>query len=433
MKRRDFLWLPLALAGCRGDEMPGGKIDLMFKSKPFRLLASSAHYQHFLVPQKLKGTGSASNGITHGGAFTITGAGFGTKSRALFPIVRDKGAAATGTVDSQWNSADTLPRTSTNPAFNIQNHDVGFAPTGATIGAPHSHVPRILAGCNGGASGTDGNSGISIQAAALVNPSTTTLTFPLVVYGCCWYRADPNWQFGIGSPADNNFKHWAWSDGSNEGYVAYAPNHPANITETSIQLCTSVAPSIYQAPDANGHGAFWPSSGDAKPPYVTSVNPFNAAQGVNGWIFEEWESFITPTTGLAGGGYMIVKQFGQQVVNYFGATDAAVLSGSRRVMFLGGYNRDYPSSTNWRYYADLLVDATAMGGTAVKVARVMFGNQPTLAASTRLAPADLTFWNDSSITGTFWGGPFTAGNTVYAHVVCESGTIFNAAKSYVVS
>jgi len=413
--------------------MPSGEIEVKFKAKPFRLLASATHYQHFSIPQKLRAIGgTAANSITHGGAFTLTGSGFGTKSRSLFPIVRDKGAAANGTVDPQWNTADTVPRTSSNSAYNIQNHDVGFAPTGATIDRPHTHVPRILAGCNGGASGTDGNSGISIQAAALVNPSTTTLTFPLVVYGSCWYRADPNWQFGIGNPTDKNYKHWAWSDGSNEGYCAYAPNHPANTTETSIQLCTSVAPSIYQNPDANGHGAFWPSSSDAKPPYVNSVNPFNATQGVNGWIFEEWESLITPTTGL-GGGYMIVKQFGQQVINYAGATDAAVLVGNRRALFLGGYNRDYPSANNWRYYADLMVDATAMGGSAVRVARVMFGNQPTLAASTRLAPADLTFWGDSSITGTFWAGPFTAGNTVYAHVVCESGAVFDAAKSFTVS
>jgi hypothetical protein len=380
----------------------------------------------------LTGTPTGST-LSQGAAFTLTGTGFGSKSRSLTPIVRDKGLAATNTLDSQWSASASLPSDAANPTFNIQNRDVGFSPTGAAIGAPHSFVPRIVAGCNGSAVGGDGNSGIGIQLSALINPKTTTLTFPLVVYGCCWYRADPNWQFGLGSPPDNNYKHWAWFDGHQEGYCAYAPGFPSSNSQTSFQLVTSVAPSIYQDPDANGHGLYWPASSDPQPPYVHSVNPFNPAQGVNGWIFEEWECLVTPTAGLAGGGYLVVKQFGQQIINYAGQTDGADLTGNERFLTFGGYNRSYPSSDNWRYFADLLADATSLGTSAKRVARVMFGNASTLAASTLLSPADLTSWSNTSISGTFWRAAFASGTTVYAHVVCENGTVFNAVKSYVVS
>jgi hypothetical protein len=124
--------------------------------------------------------------LVHGQPFVVTGfSGAGVKSRGVAPIVSDIGAAATGTFDPQWTQGSPDSATN-NTTYNLQNRDVGFSPTGATISTPHPYVSRILAGCANADPGP-GAIGPKIEF--------TRPTGDFVIYAEWYYRADPNWSF----------------------------------------------------------------------------------------------------------------------------------------------------------------------------------------------------------------------------------------------
>lgn len=364
--------------------------------------------------------------IAHGQAFTLTGGPFGTKSRGIAAALRDKGTAAAGTLDPQWSGR--VPNSGATPNYYTQLRAAPFTSTaGSVIPAPHPFVPAFYGGCNG-----DG--ALSIETEWTVNQNSQVPVFPFVVYVAMYYRADPNSILSIGSPQDRNFKLWGWSDGNQFGYCAYSaaaigtPFVPGgDLAPGTRQMTTSASPEIYENPDVNGHSIFWDQS----------ATPFNAASGpnTNGWIYHELEFYCTPTLGSVGGGYLTLSEFGTSIVRYQGRTDGqgSLFTNNRRQVLCGSYWRCYPSPNNWRYYADHYGDFTAFGGTAVRVARVTFSKNLLYATGGLRTNADLTLWNNTTIGGNFWKGPFLTGDTVYAHVVCENGVVYNAVGSYVVA
>lgn len=371
--------------------------------------------------------------LVHGQPFTASGfSGAGTKSRAVAPFLVDQGLATTGTLDPVWSGA--VPSTSqlTNPTGNLVNRDVGFAPTGATIGAPHPYVPRIQAGCAGTLSGApDAYSGINTGPAI----NFTRPVGDYVLYSKMEYRADPNWTFGLSGFVDDNYKTYNFGSvgipfpGNNQyDYLGYVNFGNTLNNTTPPWLCGTDSPHDITAglanPDANGNNS----------PYGHMLFPQNPA---NGWINEVLERYNTSSTTLAGGGQINVwdncvnfmaERYGKP---YQGWTDR--FSGpSGRTFLFGGFQRDCGplAQNNWRYFADLYFDITAGGmSPGAHVARVEVGNNPVYNSCTIRELGIPSAWADGSITFEFRKGKLTGGSTGYIFVQPEQGAVISAGSA----
>ena len=373
-------------------------------------------------------TFASSGNLVHGQPFTITGSGFGTKSRALAPILRDVGAATTGTVDAQW--AGHLPTGATTPSFNLQNQTVGFAPSGASIGAPHPYVPRIIAGCATEGSGSDNTKGSNIGM--WLKFDRPSIGGDYVLYSSIYLRCDPNGTPNVGSPDDNNFKTYNLNQGYNGfytgtqfAYLNYIDSTPAPNSLVNREMVINSQHDTtagFANPDANGHSIFWGQS----------LWPWN---GANGWIKQEVEIYGTTSTTLAGGGRIDMFENGSRasICGYRGYTDQFSAATTNRSWMIGGYNRNYgPAAVNnWRYFADIYFDIAWAAAPGGHVARVMVGNNPVYANCTIIEPSIPTSWADGSITFTFWKGGNAGGATGYIFVQPEVGAVIAAGSATV--
>lgn len=371
-----------------------------------------------------------SGSLVHGQSVTITGTGFGTKSRALSPLVQDYGQDGVGNISSQYIIRSpnwAYPGFTNNNIFN--RDPATFSPTGATIGPPHPFVQCILAGCHyNGQPNTFDSASFYVGAKYLNIPA-----FPWVAYFRSYKRADPNTSFTPGeSTNDQNYKGSGWADtgGVPSNYTYFGPNVATLINNTipTAQYTMQSNASIIEDPDRNGHIHYWNQG----------LSPFHAP---NGWIFEEVEVCMHQGTGPSGLGYVTVRHGGTTlVINYAGCTDQ--ISNVSRVFSLGGgvfyrnfgpgFNNNTAAVNNWEYIADIVVDATG-GGVSGHCARVIWGNATTLAASTIRSYMDITAWVNTSIIGVFRKDRFSTGQTAYAHVVTESAGILDNRKSGVVA
>ena len=406
------------------------------------------HYMNVVTPI------SVAAGFINGSSFTITGSGFGTKSRALSPILRDVGAAATGTLDAQWSGGYPNAAT-TDTNFNIQNQTAGFQPTPTAIGTPHPYVPRIIAGCHG--DHTDGGN-TNENVGAWGGFSIPTL--PYVLYSSLYHRASPDWEFGIfvGGVNGDNYKTYSYNGmgdiyggSSNEyAYLNFAGVAKDNATSTyQFVYDAPHPPGGWQNPDLNGENAF------------RQFVPAPWYPG-NGWIKEEIEILVTTDATLGGGGRMdgwyssltAGRDCSQNIfqknaqINYRGWTDGGPAGGSpytgtTRYWQIGGYSVDYGNRTgtngggttayNYRFFADIYFDITGTVSPGASVARVLVGNNPSYTACTVREPQIITAWADGSITFTFWKGALQTGSIGYVHVVTESGTILSNVASALVN
>lgn len=345
--------------------------------------------------------------LINGQSFTVTGSGFGTKSRALSWLLADKGTDPVGTISSQYDS--TSPNNGAPyVAYNVRNQLTTFNPTGSLIGTPHPYVGAIL----GGATAIPFGSG---DYQVWGGKHFTLPTLPCVLYASWYQRSNPDWAFGIGSPNDYNYKFWCYSNQNapatgNNYYMAYDVGGPVDNTVVSRQVnITDDSTITYENPDGNGHNNFW---GNA-------LSPFRAA---NGWTKCEVEILITTATGLGGGGFIkYTENNGSLIINYAGRTDN--FGGTSRYFYLGAYNRDYPNVNNWRCWADPRFDLTGTISAGAHCARLMVGNANTLTGCTILEPADITAWSNTGSTFNFWKGNLPSLSTGYFYAFTEAGTV----------
>jgi hypothetical protein len=399
--------------------MAGGRINVGFGAKPYRLLASAGKYQHMPLPVGLTPTGVfGSNNLTHGQPFTITGSGFGTKATVTPLMVDRQQTAGSGAVSSVWSGATP---TAAPAGYNTQQWALGTVfPTGFNPGAPNTHVKGIIGGSH---YETGGSSGQAVSTWL----NYTIPGWPVPTLCAYRWRGDPNWVYGQGVPADDNTKCYVF--GLNWGefpqanyYLAYGDPGPGSNSITSFQMTSdgaATSPAILQNPDANGNSGIYFKD-------VSTPNPYN------GWLPWEVMSVLTNQTGLAGGGYIKAFMGTNQFVNYAGSTDTS--SNLASGMAINGYpNRTFeiPSPyarsqnpNNWVYWADVYFDIGAQNQSAVP--NVVLGDQPTWAACTTRVYQVPTAWADGSITFTCWAGEFPVGSSVYIHVTNGSGTIQNA-------
>lgn len=342
-------------------------------------------------------TGDTSGQLVHNNSFSVAGPGFGTQSGGV--AVRSIGGAAVGSLDSGWTGG--WPSTSTPAVNNLGNQNVGFSPTGATIGAPHPYVSRIMTGCHY-------TSGVDSSTADYNVMAYYTFTAPSFPY--CFYihhheRNDPNWVFS----GDNNYKFTDFTNtstpyGLNEWITVCNGGGPPDTT-TALQYAfdPGSAPVSIEIPDANGHGVFWGNG----------ANPFNAS---NGWLDKEMMVGVTSSTGFAGG-YINHWESGTQLVNYVGRTDN--MSGTTRCLAIGGYSRTYPHATNFRYFSDVFMYISATGTFTPSLCLVC--NASTYAASTIRVPQVPNSWSDSTINFNFWKGILAGGSSAYVIVKTAAG------------
>ena len=151
---------------------------------------------------------NVSGTLSHGGTVTITGAGFGSKSKAA-PLVWDN--ASGNAISDKWTGG--WP--SQLPGYNL-----GYYAPMRGIGLPHSHVTRYIAGAH--AAMTGANAGYDV----MMFKSLALPALPYYIYASWYQRADDLWHFG-GSNTDAGIQ---WTN------------------QTSTPLSN---------PDRNGHNAWW--------------------------------------------------------------------------------------------------------------------------------------------------------------------------------
>jgi hypothetical protein len=320
---------------------------------------------------------NVSGTLSHGGTVTITGAGFGSKSKAA-PLVWDN--ASGNSINDKWTGG--WP--SQLPGYNL-----GYYAPMRGIGLPHSHVTRYIAGAH--AAMTGANAGYDV----MMFKSIALPALPYYIYASWYQRADDLWHFG----GDNNFKTFDYSDGdepyalNKSWYICYGPPHPDSNTDAGIQWTNQTSTPLSN-PDRNGHNAWW---GNA-------VNPTAGK-----WSKVE----IAIKLSNQSDGYINIWENGHQVMNYAGITDN--YGGTRRAIAVGGYARMQGYTNNWRYFDDVYVDTT--------LSRVVLADKPVLSQATIVENQIPSAWSDSSITAQVNLGKFTQGQAAYLFVVDASGTV----------
>jgi len=320
---------------------------------------------------------NVSGTLSHGGTVTITGAGFGSKSKAA-PLVWDN--ASGNSINDKWTGG--WP--SQLPGYNL-----GYYAPMRGIGLPHSHVTRYIAGAH--AAMTGANAGYDV----LMFKSIALPALPYYIYASWYQRADDLWHFG----GDNNFKTFDYSDGdepyalNKSWYICYGPPHPDSNTDAGVQWTNQTSTPLSN-PDRNGHNAWW---GNA-------VNPMAGK-----WSKVE----IAIKLSNQSDGYINIWENGHQVMNYAGITDN--YGGTRRAIAVGGYARMQGYTNNWRYFDDVYVDTT--------LSRVVLADKPVLSQATIVENQIPSAWSDSSITAQVNLGKFTQGQAAYLFVVDASGTV----------
>ena len=306
---------------------------------------------------------------------TVSGSGFGSKSTAA-PVVWDdaSGASIGSKWDGAWPSCGPSPLAYRTPAQ-----------VGRGIPLPHSHITKYISGAHAGSGANCGYNVIMFK--------TRTVSLPAYTYATWYERVDDNWTFGD----DDNFKTFAYSVGTtpyelpNNWYVEYNPR-PTSRTSGAAYHINDDGASL-QTPDVNGHSWWW----------AGAINPMAGA-----WKKIEMELRYTNATD----GYIKLWENGVLKIDYRGRTDN--LAGTTRTEGIGGYARNYNIAGNWRYFADVYLDYSR--------ARVILGNAPTLAASTRREVQVPSSWSASSITLSANLGTFAGGQTAYVYVFDANGT-----------
>lgn len=341
--------------------------------------------------------------LTHGNSVTISGSGFGAKATAA-PDTWDDCSGSDPAVlwDGYWPDQD--------PDFNID-----YRAAQRSIPMPHSRISKYLCGChydNGGA-----NAGFNV-----IFWKDYTYSSGDVLYFNWKERIDDNWSFGLGSPADDNFKTFDYSHGTEpfeldsgvgaNWYIEYNPRPTSTSSGCTWHIVdddNDSDPNPYNLEfdctpfgggstcDANGHSWFWNAG----------VNPMSGV-----WRNMELEIRLTSWPDDSTG-YIKLWENGTLKIDYLGHTDG--MDDTTRVVGLGGYARSQGSSNNWRYFADIYYDTTR--------SRVVLGNADTYTGCTRREPQIPTSWAAGSIAVNMQLGSFGNTDTAWVYVMDSAGAV----------
>jgi hypothetical protein len=316
--------------------------------------------------------------FNHKSTITINGNGFGTKAVAA-PVIWDD---ASGTnILSKWSGV--WPNRAANSFENLN-----YSAPIRGVALPHNNISKYIAGAGRGGGFDSGNNVLMYKTRSVATG------FPTYTYASFYSRMDPAWNFGDGSPPDDNFKWYDWSSNvdpysPDNWYLEYAPTIPNKTSLATIHM--------------NDDGTnFDLSSGNWYGPDFNSPNPWA------NWVKFEIEIKHSQS---ASGGYVKVWNNGALVFNKTSRTDA--MSGTTRSDAIGGYQRAL-TANSWRYFADVYLDYTP--------ARVVLANNPVLSAATITETQIPIAWSASSISVSVNLGKFTAGQTAYVFVVDPTGT-----------
>lgn len=328
-----------------------------------------------------------SGSVAHGGSYTITGTGFGTKATAA-PIVWDD--ASTGTAPTEkW---DLCVPSSAGTSYNMAYRTVTRG-----IPMPHSRVTRYIAGAHSGTGAYGGQAVMCLK-------NRTISSFPAYTFISWYERADDNWVFDGGG----NYKWFVFNQDTGPYNLPYnwyidikGLSSKTSGTWATINDDTSTCPGqsnfgwcTLWNPDFNGHGNNWNSV----------PNPMGG-----NWFKREIEVKYTNQND----GFIRQRDNGNLTVNYLGSTDK--WSGTSRSEGWGGYSSASSQTSNWRYHGDVYLDYSLQ--------RVLLGNASTLASSTSIREVQIpTAWSDTSVTVTGNLGNFTDGQTAYLYVYDATGT-----------
>lgn len=214
-------------------------------------------------------------------------------------------------------------------------------------------------------------------------------------------RLNPSWTFNLNpdpvTGPDNNFKSYGLAGGHDNIYGDDYGNGTAG------HVYDGATPRDLTALNASwGLGFNDDSGGGVTNMYGTKSNQYGWWNSANKTIFSAWSKWtrVTKWTATNGNGYETIQVDYGQTADWFrtptsgggsgttgsggsGAqtfyTDALNDStGTLRTEGLGGYTRNYPASTNWRYWANIYFDFGLNPG------RFYLGNASTLAACTVL-------------------------------------------------
>lgn len=317
---------------------------------------------------------NVSGSWTQKGSITIQGTNFGTKPTAA-PTIWDD-CSGTSIYDL-WTGG--WPSGSVNSTYNI-----AYRTPINGVPLPHNRITKYLAGAHGESGGADAGYDVMVW-------KNRTISGTAYTYASWYYRTDPKWVFGLGF-GDDNFKNYAWSNGGEPyaGQYMYVEYNPRFTCAT----CTNGSWA--------GHFGWGADATNLYQQWVKVEMEIKWSQGSDGSA-KVWDN-------------------GRLVINYAGVTDKdnvdALMTGTSRTDAIGGYGRDYPSPTNWRYFADLYLDYS--------IARVILGDAPTLSASTRREVQIPTAWSNSSVSVSANLGAFADGSTAYLYVVDGSGRVNTA-------
>lgn len=399
MGRREFCAIPLALLTACKDMWAGGRQAAGYTAAP--------------------GGGGQ---LVHGQDFTVNGSNFGTDGSTL--LVHDYGQAGFGVVDSQWSGHQP---TTAGSIYDMQNRDPTVSVAGYVPGRPHPFVQSVKGGCHLNLNTSTGGNDVDVTKNF---PSTPATPYPIWAQG--WFCFHPLWFFNTGAaPPENdenkkflNFNYGTGNDyAADEWYTNYDDGSVTSVNVTHAQISTNAAAEgTWEVPPTGHQGGgvnsatFW---GDED-------TSFNGTTTSTNWSCREIEMVADTVSWTTGGkGYfnewgtrLSLGTYRSQSVNYIGKTDKAVNVGSRSFNW-GGYARAR-SATNFRFGGD---EFMLIGSTGdVTVNRLMLGDQPTLAACTKLVYQTPVSWADGQIIATCWKGALSSG-PVYPYVYNRNGTV----------
>lgn len=338
--------------------------------------------------------------FSHGQNIIIIGTGFGEKTDPV-PAVWDdcSGTSITDKWSGGWPSASG------------EEHNLAYRTpleVNRNISLPHSHATKYMCGAHYPGNGS--NDGYDV----MVWKNRTITVYPAYTYVSWYQRSDDNWQFGIGNPADDNYKCFDYARGAapygqDIWYLEYNGRPTSNTSGASWHYISGSDSLI--DPDNNSCNSY----GRHVPAYDYRCWDSSATNPMNGhWAKIEVEIAYTDQDN----GYIKIWDNGKLSMDYSGPTDK--MQGTDRNESIGGYARAYGSANNWRYFADIYLDYSRQ--------RVLIGNSPTLEDSTTLREVQIpSVWGDndeingSIITAKVNQGGFADGQDAWLYVFDENG------------
>src|SRR6266704_2728597 len=329
---------------------------------------------------------SATGALSHKGAVTIAGTGFGAKAQAA-PLVWDD-ASGTNVLD-KWSGfwPTAAPTSSSNMQYMTPIRGVN---------PPHNLVGKYLTGAHEGC--TDANAGVNVAVWKDFNKVEGGY-----LYLSYYSFVDTGWVFNVGaSPQDGNFKTFGYSV---QGSIYELPyNWYESLWDSLGRGLWSQTATNYTAIINDDSTRMTPNAQYYGP---SMINPIGGA-----WVKREVLVKISSTNN---GAITITENNGTPGVAYTGITDPySDIMPSARSAGPGGFVRACGSVNNRRYFADLYMDTTPQ--------RVVLANNANYAATTITELQIPTSWSDTSIGITVNLGTFSAGQTAYLFVLNSTGT-----------